>query len=1752
MAEEFIQDNTKKQQIDKIFQVIDKNKDNKEICKIAFDTLNSKCLENPSIIFPIMSNFLTLISKGNLKLIEDGNSILINFFEDFGNKELIKILLDNDVKKNLLSQLKDGKIDYPFYVNPSNNSFEQLINISYITMDFFKKDFDINKYAPLYKEDSSMINNKNSMGQKKEEEVFSKNDIDILFQNDQSLKKELLEGLDNKKNKGKDEEDYEDEINDVYNKDKISVDDLYKKYSKNYDMKLNYSNDNNIDIIGESRKKIRKLNENSKEISLNITLYPFFGYLMEILKYNHMPYHTQRICSITLMQLLEKQYDKLIYYPYEITINLLSDYSDILNVKIKDKVKCHKNDEIKEILQINMMTQLLYNSIIDKVFDSSNPEYICLLKDINLKLLSLIINNFGNEKIKKDFYQKTIMLLNIFFKDEHDWQPLFAILTLYKYISFNSDGKIFVEFGLFNILNNIIDTDKEEIRDLIIKILDKSLQAEMINQIQVEIIMGIFYKFIDLIENYDDIDIGVKDYFSCLYNFTNYFRNRPQIREICFEKFHKIFKNDIFILHSLNKMTDVRIKFYEVVDHLILDGFIFEKEILEKLILMSFQGLCLEENKILLRAQKEFLQNVLYTNNKDMLTHAYNTFENNSNIIFYLFLKQNITNVDSLYYPMGKKNSNKSLIIDLYKSFFLNDAQQNEIKIKYEQKITNIIPIISLLIRIKTQFIELVYHNLDIHLPMSLNDEVKNLPLRPEFLLFLRIVLYYLLFIENDQFKTLLISDDILQYFSEISNINEMSFEIQDDIKINNLLNCVNNLKKFSIENFKMIPKQLEEAISNLKYNKLAFIRALNYSMNEIYVKTEEKKNDQLIKICHDIGKKISDCVLNIERIQNTTELKLKVRGYICACLFMHSRFKGQKTSKISAITNSFLNCLKINNKESEMFVYYLVSFLSTIENKNTFNKIIFTFFENNIKMCQELINNNEDKSQNKKNNNDSNDKNIEKLKGFKCYPMKYFFKKYAVVHKDLLNSQLLIEQFIQNLKDQKCPNLNEKIIILLFLLPAKGELKVIKQEQFISVLTNIIPSLNKNPEYIYYLTNIIFNAENFFIDYVLKSNLKFLFNHCNHKNVSIFKLINSILDNNKISIVSIDYIFTVLNFINSPNEEIRKISTSIFSKQMKIISILKFSDNYNQITEKNKDTKSLQFISNIFNQNINDMKELNVKLKINLRNYQLIGINWLMFLGNYGLGLALCDDMGLGKSIQTLVAVAESTIEYKKKNNKSIPSLIICPNTLIMNWISESKKFFDNETLHIENDLDKIHKKKNFNTQTLIYICSYEKARDNFNEIFNDTHFYYLVLDEAHIIKNPKTKMYQTIKKISAEKRVILTGTPIQNNVMELWALFNFLMPGFLGSENDFEIKYHKKMAQNIKKLNLQEDVQENIFQTSLQEIRKRIKPFILRRLKSEVLRELPEKIISDYNCEMQQNQRQLYEKYNIMYNNNKLNTEKSALSVIDKLRKICDHPYLIENNEKKIKNNNEKEEMINQSGKLKALEELLISLGFESAMQSKTFINSSSYENKLLIFTQMTKMCTLLEIFFSYKFPGLKILTLTGDTKNKEKRGNIVDNFNNDPSVNVLILTINIGGVGLNLTSANVVIMYDHSWNPSKDMQAIDRAHRLGQKKIVQVFRLITINSIEEQLISLQTFKKYISNNVVDTSKIHEDKVNMNSVMQSFEEFSKDKINSMKENVKKKKVSKLEEFTAINEEDELQEEIEIAYLQKLVERKD
>ena len=175
------------------------------------------------------------------------------------------------------------------------------------------------------------------------------------------------------------------------------------------------------------------------------------------------------------------------------------------------------------------------------------------------------------------------------------------------------------------------------------------------------------------------------------------------------------------------------------------------------------------------------------------------------------------------------------------------------------------------------------------------------------------------------------------------------------------------------------------------------------------------------MNLCKDYVKNIKEDILKIEKFQNTLELRTKIRGYVSACLFMHSVFSGQKIIEISSITNSFLNCLKINNKESDMFVYFLINFLATVENKNTFNKIIFTFFENNIKMCQDWINN-KNKDEKTKEQNVNNKENEEKE--FKCYPMKYFFKKYDTSYKKIIDIQLLIELYTQNLKDQKCPNI--------------------------------------------------------------------------------------------------------------------------------------------------------------------------------------------------------------------------------------------------------------------------------------------------------------------------------------------------------------------------------------------------------------------------------------------------------------------------------------------------------------------------------------------------------------------------------------------------------------------------------------------------------------------------------------------------------------------------------------------------------
>jgi SNF2 family DNA or RNA helicase len=635
-----------------------------------------------------------------------------------------------------------------------------------------------------------------------------------------------------------------------------------------------------------------------------------------------------------------------------------------------------------------------------------------------------------------------------------------------------------------------------------------------------------------------------------------------------------------------------------------------------------------------------------------------------------------------------------------------------------------------------------------------------------------------------------------------------------------------------------------------------------------------------------------------------------------------------------------------------------------------------------------------------------------------------------------------------------------------------------------------------------------------------------------------IFKILNIISDNKNFHLICINYIFDVIKYINLKNQKIRNLATNLFSKLMKIMSYIKLDRNYetqiNQMKKHIKNFDNFNFIKNPSNMQLDICNEnekkgnnnntkfvLRIKIKENLRHYQIAGIEWLSILTSLGLGLALCDDMGLGKTIQTLCCIANETKIYYEKYKKNPISLIICPNTLILNWIKESNKFFDEkefilkkfegksfENLRAYNNLGlldtsilmkKPKAKNNFSEEKeniinnsfpmQIYVTSYDKIREieNFEQ-----EFFYVVLDEAHIIKNPKTKLYQNIKKINSERRIILTGTPIQNNVMELWSLFDYLMPGFLGSENDFEIKFHKKIYTNIKKLNLEEKLQENIFQNTLNDIRKRIKPFILRRLKHDVLKELPDKIIQDYICEMTDVQKELYNYWEKIYakigtNNNEEKTKKkindnkpcsgnriSVLNVIDSMRKICNFPGMLLNKEnsfdknycKIIKKNISKMKEFNSSGKLKALEDILISLNFYSnnnyENSNSEYYNSNNnihhcgkiVENKILIFSQYRAMIKILKEFIESNFRYIKIKCLSSDM-NENMRIEVVNSFNNDPEINILLLTTSIGGLGLSLTSANIVIMYDHDWNPMRDLQAMDRAHRLGQKKTVEVFR-------------------------------------------------------------------------------------------------
>ena len=499
------------------------------------------------------------------------------------------------------------------------------------------------------------------------------------------------------------------------------------------------------------------------------------------------------------------------------------------------------------------------------------------------------------------------------------------------------------------------------------------------------------------------------------------------------------------------------------------------------------------------------------------------------------------------------------------------------------------------------------------------------------------------------------------------------------------------------------------------------------------------------------------------------------------------------------------------------------------------------------------------------------------------------------------------------------------------------------------------------------------------------------------------------------------------------------------------------------------KDDTYKNMIDRIDNKDIDENVELPTGLNASLRNYQETGFKWLKTLDSYNFGGILADDMGLGKTIQ-LVSVILSYIENCEKNAiEPKASLVICPSSLTLNWYNEIKKFAPSLKVMLINGnaqerKNKIQKIEEYN----VVIASYDILKRDI-DIYKDKkyEFKYVIADEAQYIKNNNTQNFKAIKEIQAETRYALTGTPIENSLSELWSIFDFVMPGYLFSYKKFKELYETPIVKD-------EDG------SAMRKLKMLIEPFILRRIKEDVLTELPDKTITILNNEMEDEQEKIYMSYMAQVKE-EIETEISIngfeksqikiLSLLMRLRQICCHPGLFIENYK------------GESSKLNQCIQIV-----------KDAIESG---HKILLFSGYTSMFEIIEEEF--KKENISYYKLTGQTKVGD-RIRLVDEFNENPDIKVFLISLKAGGTGLNLIGADMVIHYDPWWNLSAENQATDRTYRIGQKKNVQVYKLITKNSIEEKIYELQQKKAKLIDNMLSTNETFINRLSKDEIMSLF----------------------------------------------------
>ncbi len=441
--------------------------------------------------------------------------------------------------------------------------------------------------------------------------------------------------------------------------------------------------------------------------------------------------------------------------------------------------------------------------------------------------------------------------------------------------------------------------------------------------------------------------------------------------------------------------------------------------------------------------------------------------------------------------------------------------------------------------------------------------------------------------------------------------------------------------------------------------------------------------------------------------------------------------------------------------------------------------------------------------------------------------------------------------------------------------------------------------------------------------------------------------------------------------------------------------------------------------------------------LQAELRPYQQDGLSWLQFLREYGLNGILADDMGLGKTLQTL---SHLQLEKQRLGKELPPSLVICPTSLLHNWKNEAQRFTPELKVHIHHGSQRDDKQ--ISSADLI-LTSYGVLQRDF-EVLSQTHFHLLALDEAQAIKNPKSKSAQAVRVLNAAHKLCITGTPMENHLGELWSLYDFLMPGFLGARDQFTRFYRTPIEKHS-------DKQQS------KKLQKRVAPFMLRRSKDLVAKELPLKTEIIRTTELDGKQRDLYETIRAsMESRVKSEIEKKGLArsqivILDallKMRQACCDPSLVKLEQAK---------KIPESAKL----DLLMSL-------VKPIVEEN---RKILIFSQFTAMLTLIEK--RLKAANINWVKLTGQTRHRSRP---ISAFQ-EGDIPVFLISLKAGGTGLNLTAADTVIHYDPWWNPAVEDQASDRSHRIGQDKPVFVYKLVTTGTVEEKIQALKEKKKSIA---------------------------------------------------------------------------